>query len=169
MFLYVIYIIVVLLGRFINQKIKIRRGIVTTKNDFSSETIIEKKSVPRTSVNVEAADYEAEEEYENEELTRPLLSKTHVEELPEVGFSRKDAFKTTFIPIDKHEWIQSNLLFKFIMLVKAPIILILKLTIPLVDYDAHNHNWNKITSMFNALLAPIFIVFATKSNFKREN
>lgn len=40
--------------------------------------------------------------------------------------------------------------------------MVLKLTVPLVDYDAHNHNWNKITVMLNCLLAPLFIVFATK-------
>lgn len=42
-------------------------------------------------------------------------------------------------------------------------ILALKLTIPLVDYDAQNHNWNKITIMVNCLLAPLFMVFATKT------
>lgn len=44
-------------------------------------------------------------------------------------------------------------------------ILLLKLTVPLVDYDAHNHNWNKFTLMTNSLLAPLFIIFATKTWF----
>lgn len=79
---------------------------------------------------------------------------------------QKDALMTTFIPIDKHEWIEANLFSKVIMLVKAPIILALKLTIPLVDYDAHNHNWNKITTIVNCLIAPIFITLATKSKIK---
>lgn len=90
--MYVFYILVVLIGRYINQKIKISQGIQPTKNDFSSETIITKKeSQPKTSraINVDVQEYEAEEEYENEELTRPLLSKTNIEELPEVGFSKR--------------------------------------------------------------------------------
>ncbi|CAF0867594.1 unnamed protein product [Brachionus calyciflorus] len=165
--LYVFYIFVVLIGRFVNQRIKIRRGIVSKRSDFSSEAIIrERENSPRASVNVARADFEteneAEEEYENEELTRPLLSRTHIEELPEVGFSQKDAFLMTFIPIEKSEWEEANLFFKLIMVVKAPIIILLKLTIPLVDYDGPNHNWNKITTMINAILAPMFMVFTTE-------
>lgn len=154
-------------GRFINQRIKLKRGIVTSKNDFSSETIITRKdSMPQTSVNIQADlenENEAEEEYENEELTRPLLSRTHIEELPEIGFSAKDAVTMSLMPIDKSEWEESNLFFKLIMIIKAPIIILLKLTIPLVDYDGPNHNWNKVTTIVNCILAPIFIVFATKS------
>lgn len=156
-----------LTGRFINQRIKIKRGITVTKNDFSSETIIRRKeSMPQTPINIQGDtenENEAEEEYENEELTRPLLSRTHIEELPEIGFSTKDALGMTFIPIEKSEWEESNLFFKLIMIVKAPIIILLKLTIPLVDYDGPNHNWNKITTIMNSILAPLFIVFATKS------
>lgn len=48
---------------------------------------------------------------------------------------------------------------------QAPVILILKLTVPLVDYDVANHNWNKLTIMINCILAPFFIVIATKMFF----
>ncbi len=41
--------------------------------------------------------------------------------------------------------------------------ILLKLTIPLVDYDAVNHNWNKVTTIVNCLTAPVFMAFATKS------
>ncbi len=47
---------------------------------------------------------------------------------------------------------------------KAPVIFLLKITIPLVDYEVKNHNWNKATNCINCLLAPLFMVFATKSN-----
>lgn len=33
----------------------------------------------------------------------------------------------------------------------------------MIDYDAPNHNWNKITIMLNCILAPIFITLATKT------
>jgi hypothetical protein len=64
-------------------------------------------------------EYKAEEEYENENLTKPLLTKSHVEELPEVGFSSSDAIKMTFMPIDKDEWRTSNFIFRFMILVKV--------------------------------------------------
>jgi sodium/potassium/calcium exchanger 6 len=41
--------------------------------------------------------------------------------------------------------------------------LILKLTVPLVDYDAPNHNWNKLTILVNCLSAPFFMISATKT------
>jgi len=48
-------------------------------------------------------------------------------------------------------------------LVKSPVVLILKLTIPLVDYEAANHNWNKATMIINCFTAPLFMVFAVKN------
>lgn len=39
---------------------------------------------------------------------------------------------------------------------------LLKLTIPLVDYEVENHNWNKITTTVNCLVSPTFMVFAVK-------
>ncbi len=71
-------------------------------------------------LNVALYDEErAEEQYENEELTRPLLTKTHVTELPENEFTTLQALKTTFTPFDKAEWSESNLLFKLMIIVKV--------------------------------------------------
>lgn len=122
--MYVVYILVVVLGRYVNQRIKFRMGgeAALRKNDFSSE-ISRRKSVNHGDIvhPVNIDEYTAEEEYESENLTRPLLTKTNVEELPDVGFCKKDVFKNTFIPIDLDDWRSSNILFKLMILVKVHI------------------------------------------------
>lgn len=75
------------------------------------------------------------------------------------------ALTETFSPIDANEWKESNFLFKFMLIVKAPVIFVLKLTVPLVDYEARNHNWNKITNIINCIAAPLFMVFAVKGYY----
>jgi hypothetical protein len=122
LFLYVVYIFVVLVGRYINQRMKFRDMGETAvrKNDFSSNSTRTNATVVAVrAVNAEADEYENEADYENENLTRPLLTKTHTEELPEVSFSGSDALKNTFIPIDFDEWRTSNIIFKFMILVKV--------------------------------------------------
>ena len=41
------------------------------------------------------------------------------------------------------------------------------MTIPLVDYEAENHNWNKFLNVINCLTGPLFIVFAIKGLKKK--
>jgi sodium/potassium/calcium exchanger 6 len=120
--LYVVYILVVVLGRYINQKIKYRDGNVVRKNDFSSapqtSTAIETR---RQQMILNAAFYDeesAEEEYENEEVNRPLLTKSPVESLEE-EFSTWDAFKNTFIPFDRKEWAESNWILRLVIIAKV--------------------------------------------------
>jgi sodium/potassium/calcium exchanger 6 len=43
------------------------------------------------------------------------------------------------------------------------------MTIPLVDYEAENHNWNKFLNMMNCLTGPLFIVFAIKGKKNLKN
>ena len=45
---------------------------------------------------------------------------------------------------------------------QAPTLFLLKMTIPLVDYEAENHNWNKFLNIINCLTGPLFTVFAIK-------
>lgn len=166
--LYVVYILTVVIGRYVNQRLKYGDNLAARKNDFSSASTQQQgssTSAGTRNMNVNVALYDeekAEEEYENDELTRPLLTKTHVTELPEQEFTMLDAIVNTFVPWDKQEWSESNFVFKLMIIVKIPVMFLLKLTVPLVDYDATNHNWNKVTTIVNCLTAPLFMVFATK-------
>ena len=160
--LYVVYILVVVIGRYVNQRIKYGDNTTERKNDFSSAST---SGEARRNMNLNVALYDeerAEEEYENEEITRPLLTKTHHEELPELEFNAWDAIKATFTPFEKEDWKTSGFFLRVMIIVKIPVMILLKLTIPLVDYDAPNHNWNKGTTIVNCLTAPVYTVFAIK-------
>lgn len=124
--MYVIYILVVVIGRYVNQRMKFRElgAAAIRKNDFSSDSTRRQSltgAAPPIAQPVNAIEDEfgAEEEYESEQVARPLLTKSHVEELPEVGFSKSDALVNTFVPVDGDDWRKSNILFKFMILVKV--------------------------------------------------
>ena len=144
--MYVVYILVVCFGRFINQKLKKMTGRFVQKNDFSSERI-----------NQDPSDQDSTEA----NLTKPLLNQT-IDDEPEQLTLKKAIYKAVF-PIDFNEWNESNIFFKLMLIIKLPVNLILKITIPLIDYEIKNHNWNKVTITINCLTAPMFVVFATKS------
>lgn len=55
------------------------------------------------------------------------------------------------------------------LIIKIPIILMLKLSTPLVDEEAENNNWNKCLIMINFLIAPTFVAFAADRKFKSFN
>jgi Ca2+/Na+ antiporter len=123
LFLYVVYILVVVLGRYVNQKIKLSSGGTNAvlKNDFSSSSV--NRANGRTSGNAqnnnEEEDRAVNEYEEHETLRQPLLTKITHQEDDEVIFSRQHALKDTFIPLDTHEWKESNLFFKILIMVKV--------------------------------------------------
>ena len=119
LFMYGVYIFVVLFGRYINQKIKRMRGISASINDFSSErAVIRSQNAPATNSGLNREE-EEEEEYENENITRPLLTKTNVHELPDVQFSKSSSLIAALMPFEAKDWRESNFLFKFMILVKV--------------------------------------------------
>ena len=143
-------------------------GRFVQKNDFSSDNTgggaIRNELYERINDDDET---DQQDDSLEENLTRPLLDgnahdcETDDDEV--VHFTVKSAILGALTPIDLSEWNESNLFFKLMLIIKSPVNLILKLTIPLVDYEVRNHNWNKATMIINCLIAPLFMVFAIKS------
>ena len=171
--MYVVYIIVVIGGRFINQKIKLKKGIVT-KNDFKAKVSTEgtnnRAYGVQDSYNGEDDRDSATTENDDEisEITRPLIENNNNDndDLESNGrmvkTNYKKSLKQSCNPIDMTEWKESNILNKAIVIIKTPIFYVLKMTIPLVDYDLPNNNWNKVTIMINSFISPIFMSLATQ-------
>ena len=164
-----VYIFVVCFGRYINQKRKKATGQFVNKNDFSSEnkkSIIRNESYERNNlINEEEENANQEDDSLEDDLTRPLMSRhshNHETDDADIQYTYTSAILECLNPIDLNEWKESNYLFKFMAIVKAPVMIILKLTTPLVDYETANHNWNKATMIINCLTAPLFMVFAIK-------
>lgn len=80
-------------------------------------------------------------------------------------YSRWYDIKKALKPFGIKDWNEAGIVGKIMLIIKVPITLMLKLTIPLVDEEAKNNNWNKFLIMINFLLAPTFIVFTTDGKF----
>ena len=129
--LYVIYILIIVVGRYVNQKMKAKRhgSSAVRKNDFSSgnltsSTRAQASTSQNASINDQETDEEerAEREYDGEAVTEQLLPRVspnlHMDS-PEVVFSSGQALMSTLIPIDMTEWRQSNIIFKLMIIVKV--------------------------------------------------
>ena len=46
---------------------------------------------------------------------------------------------------------------------QAPFTVLLTLTVPVVDLDEDDHNWNKWLNVFHVVSGPVFIALITKS------
>ncbi|XP_046544014.1 mitochondrial sodium/calcium exchanger protein-like isoform X6 [Haliotis rubra] len=150
--LYVFYVLVVVIGRYIYQ-----RG----RHRPEDQTVI----VPPPS------------EKSNERS--PLLEHAQVENytLPKKSSSEGEdnsvfmEFLETVNPIDIENWPDKRFYSKGYEIFKCPIMLMLKLTIPVVDYSSNddNHNWNRHLNSLHCFTGPVFGVFATKVAFVKLN
>lgn len=99
-------------------------------------------------------------------LTRQYSSDSE-EDFPLLGGKRKISAWRKFLfglePIDREEWNRSNFFKKCFMVCKAPAVFCLNLTIPVVDYDEEEHNWNKWLNVLHCLTMPVFGVVATNN------
>ena len=121
----------VVLGRYINQKIKYKQSgsNAVRKNDFSasvnSSSSKKSKIVSVNAENEEIPDSIAyyddplNDTYEDE-LTRPLISESvEIIDVEVIKFTYKSALLSAIKPFDAKEWKESNLLLKFMLLVKV--------------------------------------------------
>eukprot|EP00057_Strongylocentrotus_purpuratus_P024238 XP_011678712.1 PREDICTED: sodium/potassium/calcium exchanger 6, mitochondrial-like [Strongylocentrotus purpuratus] len=65
-------------------------------------------------------------------------------------------------PVDLKEWKELACYLKIWELIKCPMLLCLKATVPVVDYNEPKHNWNRLLNTLNLFLAPVFCAFVTK-------
>lgn len=176
LFLYLLYICVVIFGRLINQKIKLSKGILT-KNDFTKNVGKTDSAGRAKSLKSMQDSYNGEDDRSDTEdiegQRRPLLGQDNGAINEERGdqeqesredevVSYKGELRVSCWPVDTGEWRESNIFNKAMIVVKTPVFYLLKMSIPLVDYDIAKSNWNKATIMINCLVAPIFMVFATQ-------
>ncbi|XP_059179246.1 mitochondrial sodium/calcium exchanger protein-like [Physella acuta] len=163
--LYVVYVLVVIVGRYINQKIKNKR------QGFFSET--------DTGIQGEA------------DVRQPLLPPSvgggpEVEiEAPPLEMTHRPSYHTKHMltdfmyevnPIDVSSWHEKKLLGKIYEIFKSPLVLVLKLTIPVVDEaremsspeerreerrEDDLRNWNKLLNSLHVFTGPVFTAFAT--------
>ncbi len=181
--LYVVYILVVLIGRYINQKLRASRRAAALLNNVESDSTddeIENEPLnifvpaprlsparPRTDEDEENEANEAAEENEEsirtaphlveeqtlDNLTPPAYEEPSVSEPWSLCFSRLNPLRS---------FKERSRVSKILALVRAPAMLALTLTVPVVDAERSPANgWCRRLHATQLLLAPAFVVSAT--------
>ncbi|XP_046544013.1 mitochondrial sodium/calcium exchanger protein-like isoform X5 [Haliotis rubra] len=170
--LYVFYVLVVVIGRYIYQRGRHRpedQTVIVPPPTHSEDLGHEDDGSPNSTVSLNAAANERS----------PLLEHAQVENytLPKKSSSEGEdnsvfmEFLETVNPIDIENWPDKRFYSKGYEIFKCPIMLMLKLTIPVVDYSSNddNHNWNRHLNSLHCFTGPVFGVFATKVAFVKLN
>jgi len=144
--LYLVYIAVVLIGRYIN-----------TRN--------------RTSIPYQAQEDDEVDNEDNQSSPPVPHHPTVTGNPPEIQMvpespsctSVKTNFKlflSALNPIDQEQWQETNWFWKGYQVIKSPMDILFRLTIPVVDKDQPRDNWCQYLSILQCVLGPVFSVFA---------
>jgi len=62
-------------------------------------------------------------------------------------------------PISKEDWKKSNILFKIILIIRSPAMLLLQLFIPVVNPTVEKKGWSKLLNCFQLCVTPTIALF----------
>ncbi|XP_052261125.1 mitochondrial sodium/calcium exchanger protein-like isoform X2 [Dreissena polymorpha] len=97
---------------------------------------------------------------------QPLLSNPDVISLTAVRVEGAwPQFLEAVNPVDSHGWSGMSLPKKIYEVLKCPVVFLLTITVPVVNYEDDKHNWNRHLSCLQCILGPVFSVLATKVGF----
>ncbi|XP_012946734.1 mitochondrial sodium/calcium exchanger protein [Aplysia californica] len=159
--LYVVYVIVVILGRAINQRLKKIRtgsqmGRLLEESLTSSEVERDESQPLMSSINRRVSPSVQIEQDPGE---------SNVESIGDRGLWR--AFLDDVNPIDVEGWREKRIFGKVFECFKCPLMLVLNFTVPVVG--EHNEsepndprNWNRLLNSLQVFTGPVFACFATK-------
>ncbi|XP_064613069.1 mitochondrial sodium/calcium exchanger protein-like [Liolophura sinensis] len=188
--LYVVYVIVVIVGRYVYQRHKrfVREGLSTTHTTIQED--LGNHDPYQTSVEVHSGEDELkapitgsasffssqgrikcrgdgqcegqDDEDGRDKEREPLLGNVHVRDSPNACMEFLNAIK----PIDTQGWKEKRFYGKIFEVFKCPIQFLLLLTIPVVDESADRQNWCRYLQAFQLISGPVFSCIATKVGFK---
>ncbi|CAF3894724.1 unnamed protein product [Rotaria sp. Silwood1] len=147
--IYIIYLILVIGGRLINQRRKKRQALLKA----AQIEVVTRTSAP-IEINGQAS----------------ICVNDINGDTPDHHYSQADvsfalSHRHEFLPRDDIAWAKRSILNKFFSIIKLPVVLILHLTVPLVDHDKPKNNWNKFLNSFHLLSSPLVVSFLTKLGF----
>ncbi|KAI8504995.1 Mitochondrial sodium/calcium exchanger protein [Branchiostoma belcheri] len=115
---------------------------------------------PQTSVDLSRASFSASGE------RMPLLGSIREEAAGSVGLAGlRGVLWEGLNPIDTAGWKDKGAFGKAYEVFKAPIQLVLNLTVSVVDFEEGNHNWNRPLNCLHCITGPLFVVFAINNGF----
>ncbi|KAK6190037.1 hypothetical protein SNE40_001984 [Patella caerulea] len=178
--LYVFYVVVVVAGRYIYQK---QRGLPTppvtvvtnqTISAIHNQEIIINDPNEEDSQSIDPNLSSVNTLLEDER--RPLLNTeackltNYVQDTVSIEqeyIHPLARFFNSVNPIDHDKWVKAGCFVRFYEVFKCPVVFVLKLTIPVVDYeDEVNHNWSRHLNSLHCTVGPLFAIFATNLGWK---
>ncbi|XP_052074372.1 mitochondrial sodium/calcium exchanger protein-like [Mytilus californianus] len=147
--LYVLYVLIVVIGRYFYQKKK--------KTTVLAEITVS----PEDTENLDES-YPNSVEISREDLGegKPLLPPRE-DQKREPGTPFEE-FLSAINPIDVDEWSEMKWYAKGYEVFKSPLVFLLIITIPVVDYREENHKWNRYLNSLQIFTGFTFGSFATK-------
>ncbi|CAF1014145.1 unnamed protein product, partial [Didymodactylos carnosus] len=159
--LYIIYLIVLIGGYFINRRIKEQRALLQALQTEAAG------SVNRTNYGSIHVDGESinDNQAGNGIVGNCLPDDSYVQ--PDVTFAL--SLRKAFLPNEDTPWAEQNCLSKVLTVIKMPVNIILHFTTPIVDYEKPEHNWNKLLNSFHLVSGPVAISLLTQIGFAKIN
>lgn len=71
-------------------------------------------------------------------------------------------FYLSLKPYDESEWDRANLPTKGLIILRMPILVILKIFIPITDQEEEGHGWSRLLNCAQMVLLPSLICYATR-------
>lgn len=74
----------------------------------------------------------------------------------------KDLMKQFFEslnPIQKEEWLESGIAGKVYIVITAPVLFVLQVFIPVVDYEKERHGWSKLLNSIQIPWVPMMLIY----------
>lgn len=152
--MYVVYLLVVIGGYFINRRMKDRRALLQAATTETAAKTYGSIQTPRPDAAVSV---------DEEDINPNIPDESYVQ--PDVSMALY--LRHAFLPRDDTEWSERGRFNKVYTIVKLPVTLILHFTVPLVDYDRPEHNWHKLLNSFHLLSGPLVASFLTQLGFMK--
>lgn len=151
--MYIVYLIVVLGGYFINRRMKDRRALLQ-----AAQTEVAHKhygAIQDANENIEEAEVESlivpDDTYAQQDISYALY------------------LRHAFLPRNDEPWAERGIINKIFFVVKLPVLLVLHFTVPLVDYEKPEDNWHKLLNSFHLVSAPLTVCFLIDVGFNKIN
>ncbi|CAG9799842.1 unnamed protein product [Chironomus riparius] len=156
--IYIIYLSVVIIEHFVyKRKLKQLKESSNRSSTESTDKDVQNK--------VEELELITEIQIRNRRDSSVILTeeittafKREFGEDPNEGLFQK--FFKAINPVDKTDWKKAGYLGKFFMIIKAPILFLLTLIIPIVDYGEELHGWSKLLNMLNIIILPQMVLLS---------
>lgn len=100
------------------------------------------------------------------ELERAKIRSGSVQLSPEISDYVSDRPKDLFReflydvnPIGKEDWEKSGIMFKIVLIIRSPFMLLLQLFIPVVNPTVEKQGWSKLLNCFQLCVTPTIALF----------